>query len=123
MIMQELAGGLTAFWQDVMQASQTLRITLVVATEFGRNVRENGSMGTDHGRAGVMFVMGRAIAGGRVLTEWPGIERDQLEDGQDLRVTIDTRDVLAEIVQRRLGNPNLSLIFPDYTPRFRGVTK
>jgi len=123
MLMQELAGGLAAFWQDVMQGSQTLRITLVVATEFGRNVRENGSMGTDHGRAGVMFVMGPAIAGGRVLTEWPGIEREQLEDGQDLRVTIDTRDVLAEIVQRRLGNPNLSVVFPDYTPRFRGVTK
>jgi uncharacterized protein (DUF1501 family) len=121
--MQEFSGALTAFWQDVMQGARTTRITLVVTTEFGRNARENGSMGTDHGRAGVMFVMGPAIAGGRVLTEWPGIEREQLEDGQDLRVTIDTRDVLAEIVQRRLNNPNLSAIFPDYTPRFRGVTR
>ena len=123
MLMAELAGGLAAFWQDVMQGNQTTRVTLVVTTEFGRNVRENGSLGTDHGRASVMFVMGRAIAGGRVLTEWPGIEREELEDGQDLRVTIDTRDVLAEIVQRRLGNRHLSVVFPDYVPRFRGVTR
>jgi hypothetical protein len=38
-------------------------------------------------------------------------------------VTIDTRDVLAEIVQRRLSNSNLSVVFPDYLPRFRGVTR
>ena len=67
--------------------------------------------------------MGPAIAGGRVLTDWPGLEREELEDGQDLRVTIDTRDVLAEIVQRRLSNSNLSVVFPDYLPRFRGVTR
>ena len=58
-----------------------------------------------------------------MITQWPGLEREQLEDGQDLRVTIDMRDVLAEVVQNRLNNRNLSAIFPDYTPRFRGVTK
>ena len=119
----QLAAGLGAFWQDVMQGARSTRVTLVVTTEFGRNARENGSMGTDHGRASVMFVMGPAIAGGRVLTDWPGLEREELEDGQDLRVTIDTRDVLAEIVQRRLSNSNLSVVFPDYLPRFRGVTR
>ena len=122
-VMEELAAGLGAFWQDVMQGARSTRVTLVVTTEFGRNARENGSMGTDHGRASVMFVMGPAIAGGRVLTDWPGLEREELEDGQDLRVTIDTRDVLAEIVQRRLSNSNLSVVFPDYLPRFRGVTR
>jgi uncharacterized protein (DUF1501 family) len=78
-------------------------------------------MGTDHGRAGVMFVMGPAVRGGRVFGDWPGIAREQLEDGQDLRVTTDTRDILAELVQARLNNPNQSLIFPNYVPRFRGV--
>lgn len=121
MLMDELSTALGAFWQDIMQGPPNTRITLVVATEFGRNVRENGSMGTDHGRAGVMFVMGPAVRGGRILGDWPGIAREQLEDGQDLRVTTDTRDILAEIVQKRLSNPHLSLIFPDYVPRFRGV--
>lgn len=120
-LMTEFSRGLAAFWQDIMQGPQSLRVTLVVATEFGRNVRENGSTGTDHGRAGVMFVMGPAVAGGRVIAEWPGLAREVLEDGQDLRVTTDTRDVLAELVQKRLGNPNQSVIFPNYAPRFRGV--
>jgi uncharacterized protein (DUF1501 family) len=70
-----------------------------------------------------MFLMGKQIAGGQVITQWPGLEPEQLEDGQDLRVTIDMRDVLAEVVQNRLNNRNLSAIFPDFTPQFRGVTK
>jgi uncharacterized protein (DUF1501 family) len=121
--MTEFASALRAFWQDIMQGPTTARVTLIATTEFGRNARENGSFGTDHGRASVMFVMGKAIAGGQVIRQWPGLAREQLEDGQDLRVTIDTRDVLAEVVQNRLNNRNLAAIFPDYTPRFRGVTK
>ncbi|MFN8861062.1 MAG: DUF1501 domain-containing protein [Gemmatimonas sp.] len=120
-LMTEFSGALAAFWQDIMQGPPSLRVTLVVATEFGRNVRENGSMGTDHGRAGVMFVMGPAVRGGRVFGDWPGIAMELLEDGQDLRVTTDTRDILAELVQTRLGNANQSLVFPNYVPRFRGV--
>lgn len=120
-LMTQFSGALAAFWQDIMQGPLGLRVTLVVATEFGRNARENGSMGTDHGRAGVMFVMGPAVAGGRVIAEWPGLARELLEDGQDLRVTIDTRDVLAELVEKRLNNANQQVVFPNYTPRFRGV--
>lgn len=120
-LMTEFSRALAAFWQDIMQGPQALRVTLVVATEFGRNARENGSMGTDHGRAGVMFLMGPAVAGGRVIADWPGLAQELLEDGQDLRVTTDTRDVLAELVLKRLGNPNQSVIFPNYVPRFRGV--
>ena len=54
---------------------------------------------------------------------WPGLARENLESGQDLKVTLDHRDVLAEIVARRLGNPNTSVVFPDYAPVFRGVTR
>jgi hypothetical protein len=46
-----------------------------------------------------------------------------LYQSQDLQVTIDHRDILAEVVQNRLGNTNLSFVFPDYTPQFRGVTR
>lgn len=80
-------------------------------------------MGTDHGRGSVAFVLGTAIAGGRVLAQWPGLSQDVLEDGQDLKVTMDYRDILAEVVTQRLGNPNLSYIFPGYTPVIRGITK
>jgi uncharacterized protein (DUF1501 family) len=93
-------------------------------SEFGRNVRENGSQGTDHGRGSCMFVMGKQIAGGRVYTRnWQPLARENLTDGQDVPVNVDHRDVLAEIVANRLSNPNLDVIFPGYTPTFRGVTK
>lgn len=120
--MRELGDSLGAFWSDVMQGAVRYRVTVVVVSEFGRNVRENGSKGTDHGRGGVFFLMGQNIRGGRVLATWPGLAREELEDGQDLRVTIDYRDLLAEVVRRRLNNSNLMTIFPEYAPVERGVT-
>jgi uncharacterized protein (DUF1501 family) len=108
----------------VMQGNGNFNVTLTAMSEFGRNVRENGNAGTDHGRGGAMFVMGKNISGGRVLTKnWQPLARENLQDGQDVKVTIDHRDILAEIVQNRLGNPNLDLIFPSYTPVMMGITK
>jgi uncharacterized protein (DUF1501 family) len=122
--MQDLSNTLGAFHADVIASGLAQNVTVVVMSEFGRNARQNGSLGTDHGRGNCMFVMGRNIAGGRVLVNtWPGLDRAVLENGQDLKVTLDHRDVLAEVVKNRLGNPNLSMIFPDYVPTMRGVTK
>jgi uncharacterized protein (DUF1501 family) len=121
--MQDLAGSLAAFHADVLTGGVSYNVTVVVLSEFGRNVIENGSQGTDHGRGTCMLVMGPGIAGGRVLTNnWVPLARENLEARQDLRVTIDHRDILAEIVTRRLGNNNLGVIFPQYVPTVRGVT-
>lgn len=122
--MLTLANSLAAFHADVIASGFAQNVTVVILSEFGRNVRQNGSLGTDHGRGNCMFLMGRHIAGGRVLVNsWPGLAREQLEAGQDLRVTLDHRDILAEVVRNRLGNPNLNVVFPDYVPTLRGVTK
>jgi uncharacterized protein (DUF1501 family) len=122
--MTDLSSSLGAFWQDVIGSGYAQTVTVVVVSEFGRNVRENGGRGTDHGRGTAVFAMGRGINGGRVLApNWPGLARENLADGQDLKVVVDYRDVLAEIVKQRLGNPNLDAIFPSYVPVFRGVTK
>ena len=120
--MTTFAQAIAAFHADVI-APGDRRVTVVAMSEFGRNVAENGSGGTDHGRATVMFVMGKRIAGGRVLVNvWPGLARENLEAGQDLKVTLDYRDVLAEIVTKRLANDNLSFVFPGLTPKVWGVT-
>jgi len=120
--MQDFSNSLAAFYADVIATG--FSVTLVAVSEFGRNVRENGSQGTDHGRGTVMFAMGKGIAGGRVIMKnWPGLAREQLDSGQDLKVTVDYRDILAEIVQRRLGNPNLNFVFPSWTPTVLGVTR
>jgi uncharacterized protein (DUF1501 family) len=122
--MAGLANALGAFHADIISGAQTTNVTVVLISEFGRNVRENSARGTDHGRGNAMFVMGRNIAGGRVYAfNWPGLAMENLQDRQDLKVTLDHRDILAEIVKNRLGNQNLGLVFPDYVPTFRGVTK
>ena len=121
--MRDFSNALAAFYADVI-APAAAGVTVISLSEFGRNVRENGSLGTDHGRGTAMLAMGKGIAGGRVLTNgWPGLDRAVLENGQDLKVTLDYRDVLAEIVANRLGNPNLSFVFPTWAPTFRGVTR
>lgn len=117
-----LGNALGAFHADIFSGPRR-NVTVVVMSEFGRRVEQNASLGTDHGHGNVMFLMGPGIDGGRVFSDWPGIEIEDRFEGFDLAVTTDYRDVLAEIVQNRLGNPNLDLIFPGYTPTFRGVTR
>ena len=120
--MRDFSNSLGAFYADIVAFGYP--VTVVAVSEFGRNVRENGSQGTDHGRGTVMFAMGKGIAGGRVLTKnWPGLARENLDSGQDLKVTVDYRDILAEIVQKRLANPNLDVVFPTWTPTMLGVTR
>jgi len=106
----DLAQSLAAFATDMGDGMR--HIVLVAMTEFGRRVRENSGLGTDHGRAGVMLVLGGGVRGGKVFARWPGLEPHQLEEPGDLRVTTDYREVLAEVVQKRLGNPNVAKVFP-----------
>jgi uncharacterized protein (DUF1501 family) len=86
-------------------------------------VRENGGLGTDHGRATCFWLLGGGIRGGQVLVDWPGLAEEHLEGPGDLRVTLDYRDLLAELVARRLRNPAWAAVFPGYAARFRGVCR
>src|SRR5262249_15019688 len=118
-LMRDVAGGLAAFHADLHRHLD--RVTLLVMSEFGRRVRENGGLGTDHGRATCFWLMGGGIRGSRVVADWPGLAEDHLEGPGDLRVTIDYRDLLAEVVARRLRNPAWARVFPDFRPVFRGL--
>lgn len=95
-------------------------VTTVVMSEFGRCVEENGSGGTDHGFGGLMVAMGSGIRGGRVLTDWPGLEQHHHHD--DLMVTTDYRDVLWELARDVLGNPSPQDIFTDHDHTPVGLT-
>lgn len=117
--MDDLARALTAFFTDMGTLMDS--VTVVVMSEFGRRAYENSSGGIDHGHGNAMLVMGGHVNGGQVIANWPGLATNQLDSG-DLAITIDHRDVLAEIVLDRLGNTNLGTVFPNYTPTFRGVT-
>jgi len=120
-LLADLAQGLAALHADLMERIDDL--TVVVMSEFGRRASENASLGTDHGHGGSLFVLGGGTEGGQVHTQWPGMEPGQLFGPGDLAVTIDYRDVLAEICLRRLNNQALGAIFPDYSPVLRGIVR
>jgi uncharacterized protein (DUF1501 family) len=88
---------------------------IVVMSEFGRTVRQNGTGGTDHGRGNVMWLLGGPVAGGQVLGEWPGLDNKALAEGRDLAVRTDFRQVLAPLLQRHLGlsEAGLAQVLPD----------
>ncbi len=121
-LMANLAEGLAAFHKDLFTGGFN-NVMLVAMSEFGRNAVENGSAGTDHGHGGAMLVLGGAVNGGRVIADWPGLAPDLLYEGQDLRITIDYRDVLTEILTQRLDNPDFRTVFSDasFQPRAHGI--
>jgi len=110
-LMERLARGLHAFHTDL--GAEMAHVTVVVMTEFGRRVAENASLGTDHGRASVMFVLGAGAQGGTVRGRWPGLAREWLDGPGDLAVTTDYREVLVPILAAS-GTPDTARIFPDW---------
>ena len=118
----ELAQGLRALRDDLGERMRD--VVILTMSEFGRTVAENGTGGTDHGHANCMFVLGGDVRGGRVLGDWPGLAPEQLNEGRDLKVTTDFRDVFGEIAQAHLGASHLDRVFPGFSVdpgRFRGV--
>ncbi len=111
--LREFSQAIAAFWQDMGQDAE--HITLVTMSEFGRTARQNGTGGTDHGHGNVMFVLGGGVRGGKVYGRWPGLEDAQLNEGRDLAVTTDFRQVLAEAAYSTLGARNLDAVFPGAT--------
>lgn len=109
-LLDDLAKSLAAFVADLGPAMNG--VTVVVMSEFGRRVEENNGLGTDHGRAGPMFLLGKSVLGGRVHANWPGLEDHQLDSTGDLLVTTDYRSVLGDVLARRMGNSSLEEVFP-----------
>ena len=106
----EFSNAIAAFWMDM--GTDAENVTLVTMSEFGRTARQNGTGGTDHGHANVMFVLGGQVKGGKVYGKWPGVANEQLNEGRDLTVTTDFRNVLGEAAYKTLGSRNLETIFP-----------
>lgn len=87
---------------------------VLVVSEFGRTVAENGSRGTDHGHGNALWLLGNRVAGGRWHGRWEGLASGQLNEGRDLPVFHDYRAVLSLVLQRTQGLPDadLAAIFP-----------
>jgi uncharacterized protein (DUF1501 family) len=94
---KQLSLGLAAFHEDMAAANR--KCTVLVMTEFGRRLRANKSQGTDHGHGACWLVMGDGVRGGRMFGRWPGLATPRLDQGVDLAVTTDYRQVLAETLR------------------------
>lgn len=89
---------------------------VTVVTEFGRTVRVNGTRGTDHGTGTAAIVLGGAVNGGKVITDWPGLNERDLYAGRDLMPTSDVRSLFKGVLMDHLGLTPAFLektVFPD----------
>jgi uncharacterized protein (DUF1501 family) len=112
-VLKDLDAGLAALKDGLGPAWQ--QTAVLVMTEFGRTARINGTKGTDHGTATVAFVLGGAVAGGRIAADWPGLGAGKLLEDRDLQPTQDLRAVAKGLLAQHLGlgAEALATVFPD----------
>ncbi|MQF68711.1 DUF1501 domain-containing protein [SAR202 cluster bacterium AD-804-J14_MRT_500m] len=96
----EVSNAVSDFYLDLKEHGSSEEVVILMFTEFGRRVQENGS-GTDHGAGGVAFVIGDAVKGG-LYGEYPSLEANKLDEG-DLQWNNDFRETYATLLERWLG--------------------
>lgn len=117
--LQHLGEGLSALVQGLGEVYADT--TILVMSEFGRTLKENGNRGTDHGHGNAMWLLGGNVLGGKVHGEWQGLTPDRLYQRRDLAITTDFRDVAATVLDRHLhlDSSQIRQIFPDFAPSNR----
>jgi uncharacterized protein (DUF1501 family) len=119
---KDFSESITALWTDLGQLQDT--VSIMTMTEFGRTVKQNGTNGTDHGRASCSFILGNDVAGGKVHGTVKELAIENLEDGRDLKVTSDFRNIFSEVANKHLKiTDNKKILFPDFTGSAIGVMK
>ncbi|TDH27747.1 DUF1501 domain-containing protein [Segetibacter sp. 3557_3] len=117
----DLSNSITAFYNDMGPLQED--VTIMSMTEFGRTVRQNGTGGTDHGRASCNFILGNDVNGGLVHGQIQPLATENLEDGRDLAVTTDFRTVFREVACRHLNIQDKGTLFPSYSGAPIGVMR
>ena len=117
----DLGNSMAAFWQDLGDWQDD--VTVMTMTEFGRTVHQNGTGGTDHGRASCNFILGNNVAGGKVYGQVPDLAVENLEDGRDLPVTTDFRCVFSAVADAHLKISDDKVLFPDWSGKKADVMK
>ena len=100
-LMTELSGAIADFMDDLEQHDAADEVAILVFTEFGRRMRDNGS-GTDHGSGGGAFIIGKDVAGG-LYSEYPSLDPTDWEQGEDLKHTIDFRGIYGTMLEQWMG--------------------
>ncbi len=99
-LLSDLSGAIMDFFQDLRDHKSSEEVVMLVFTEFGRRMRDNGS-GTDHGTGGGAFLIGDSVKGG-LYSEYPSLEPDKWARGEDLAHTYDFRGAYATLLEQWL---------------------
>ena len=111
----ELSQALAAFYGELTGTGEMARVTVVVQSEFGRRVRQNGSRGTDHGYGNPLLVLGGQVNGRKFYGQWAGLDPEILSPHfGDVPVTTDFRRVFSELLTKRMGHNRIAEVFPGY---------
>jgi uncharacterized protein (DUF1501 family) len=112
-MLADVSASTAAFFEDLAGAGKN--VVMLVMTEFGRTVKENGNRGTDHGHGGFMLAIGGRVQGKRVYGKWSGLDEDNLYDRRDLPVHTDFRVVFAEVLRALFDfDATKAGLFPGY---------
>ncbi|MED5449969.1 MAG: DUF1501 domain-containing protein [Chloroflexota bacterium] len=100
-LLNDLSGAISDFMDDLEEHNAADDVAILVFTEFGRRMRDNGS-GTDHGSGGGAFLIGKNVKGG-LYSEYPSLNPNDWEHGEDLKHTIDFRGIYGTVLDQWLG--------------------
>lgn len=110
--LKDFGDSIAAFWKDL--AAYQDEVTVMTMTEFGRTAYQNGTGGTDHGRASCSFILGNDVQGGKVYHNIKTLAKEDLEDGRDLPVSTDFRSVFSAVASGHLKINDNRQLFPAW---------
>jgi len=111
-LLTDMSGAIMDFYQDLKDHNAAEEVMILMFTEFGRRMKDNGS-GTDHGSGGGAFLIGDKVDGG-LYAEYPSLERDQWENGEDLKHTFDFRGVYGTVLEQWLDVEAAPIVGGNY---------
>jgi uncharacterized protein (DUF1501 family) len=117
--LRDFGNSIDAFWKDMEGYHDD--VTVMTMTEFGRTAHQNGTGGTDHGRASCLFVLGNDVEGGKVHHRIKSLAKEDLEDQRDLPVTTDFREVFTAVAKRHLRINQIKDLFPGWEGEAKGL--
>lgn len=119
--LRDFSDSIAAFWKDMGTYQDD--VTVMTMTEFGRTAHQNGTGGTDHGRASCLFVLGNDVAGGKVYHQIKSLAKSDLEDGRDLPVSTDFRAVFSDVALGHLKLKQTKGLFPGWEGKALNIIK
>ncbi|MQG12013.1 MAG: DUF1501 domain-containing protein [SAR202 cluster bacterium] len=111
-LMGELSQGIKDFMADLEEHDASEEIVILVFSEFGRRMKDNGS-GTDHGSGGGAFIIGNRVNGG-LYSEYPSIDPSEWLNGEDLKHTFDYRGVYGTLLEQHLGLDPTEIVLGNF---------